>query len=75
MDGVAIGSPLAPILANLFMGYLEKHFLNDLSAPTIPSNYRRYVDDVFCLFKTESEAEKSLDFINTQHYYLYDKSS
>ena len=31
IDGVAMGSPLAPILANLFMGHREDHWLNNYS--------------------------------------------
>ena len=27
-DGVAMGSPLDPVLANFFMGYYETHFIN-----------------------------------------------
>ena len=29
IDGVAMGSPLAPVLANLFMGHHEKNWLNN----------------------------------------------
>ena len=28
IDGVVIGSPLAPVLANLFMGHYEKEWLS-----------------------------------------------
>ena len=27
IDGVAMGSPLAPLLANFFMGFHEKHWI------------------------------------------------
>ncbi|XP_071811646.1 uncharacterized protein [Apostichopus japonicus] len=67
VDGVAMGSPLAPVLANLFMGHLEKQFLNNSSAPFKPYHYRRYVDDIFCLFRNEGEAIDFLQFINTRH--------
>ena len=30
-------------------------------------HYKRYVDDIFCLFKTEIEVEKFYSFINCQH--------
>ena len=29
IDGVAMGSPLAPVLANLFMGHYEKEWLSN----------------------------------------------
>ena len=38
IDGVAMGSPLAPFLANLFMGHYEKEWLNNYDVAS-PSNY------------------------------------
>ena len=65
IDGVAMGSPLAPVLANLFMGHHEMKWPD-----TFPSEilfYQRYVDDTFCLFHTESDALLFFDFINSRH--------
>ena len=39
IDGVAMGSPLAPVLANLFMGHNEKLWLENFQG-TRPSYYR-----------------------------------
>ena len=47
-----MSSPLAPILANLFMGYHEDLWLNNYSGSVVLF-YRRYVDDTFCLFHSE----------------------
>ena len=46
MDGVAMGSPLAPVLTNLFLRRHENTWLKNYQDH---SNlfYRRYVDDVF----------------------------
>ena len=48
IDGVAMGSPLAPILADLWMQKMERK-LNRFSTNK-PVMWLRYVDDVFCLF-------------------------
>ena len=48
-------SPLAPVLANLFMGLQEKIWLEQYQGPRVLF-YCRYVDDTFCLFHSEQDA-------------------
>ena len=64
--GVAMGSPLAPVLANLFLGYHENIWFNKYQGPSVHF-YRRYVDDTFCLFNNEQGALVFFDFLNSQH--------
>ena len=45
VDGVAMGSPLAPVLANLFIGHHEQHWLIQKEAPSVLF-YKRHVDDI-----------------------------
>ena len=45
IDGVAMGSPLAPVLANIFMGFQESKWLNENNLNK-PKFYLRYVDDI-----------------------------
>ena len=44
-----MGSPLAPVLADIFMGFHESKWLNEhnLNKPKI---YLRYVDDILAAF-------------------------
>ena len=65
IDGVAMGSPLGPVLANLFMAIHEKDWLKNCNSP--PIFYRRYVDDIFCLVKNETEANSFLTYLNSKH--------
>ena len=60
-----MGSPLGPALAILFMGYHENKWLNSERLPVL--FYKRYIDDIFCLFKCETDAERFLTFLNRQH--------
>ena len=45
IDGVSMGSPLAPILAKLFMGYHEKDWIEKTQIAK-HTFYKRYVDDI-----------------------------
>ena len=65
-DGVAMGSPLAPALANLFLGHYENIWLRDQKASKVMF-YKRYVDDIFCIFEKEEHFQEFYDFINCQH--------
>ena len=65
--GVAMGSPLAPVHANLFMRYHEKNWLDNYSSSQLQVLlYRRYVDDTFCLFDNEEDALMFFNYINAR---------
>ena len=66
VDGIAMGSPLGPALANLFMGYDEQKWLESDHC-RLAKFYRRYVDDILCLFENEHQSLTFLDFLNSQH--------
>ena len=66
IDGVTMGSPIAPVLANLFLGHYEHLWLNKYKGLLIHF-YRRYVDDTACLFNNQHEALLFFEFLNSQH--------
>ena len=47
-----MGSPLGPSLANAFLVHHEQNWLGSCPLEYRPSYYRRYVDDIFVLFKS-----------------------
>ena len=58
-DGVAMGSPLGPSLANAFLRFHEQIiWLNDYPEDYKPVYYRRYVDDIFALILSPDHLEK-----------------
>ena len=66
-DGVAMGSPLGPTLANLFMSYHEQIWLNECPLDFKPKFYRRYVDDIFILVENIDHIHKFQDYLNSKH--------
>ena len=67
IDGVAMGSPLGTSLANAFLSYYEKNWLNNCPQGFKPVFYRRYVDDIFLLFKSNEHLKYFQDFLNSCH--------
>ena len=54
IDGVAMGSPLAPVLANIFIGFHESKWLNEYNLDK-PKFSLRYVDDILAAFDNEQD--------------------
>ncbi|KAL5253031.1 hypothetical protein ACHWQZ_G015704 [Mnemiopsis leidyi] len=80
IDGCAMGSPLAPILADIFMNHLlepkivrgEHDFLNItfINEPSRPFNlhvFVRYVDNTLAVFDNPEEADRFLTYLNNLH--------
>ena len=62
VEGAAMGSPVSPIVANLYMVYLEQKALS--TAPHPPRFWHRYVDDTFVIHK-EANNQGFLQHINS----------
>ena len=67
VEGLGMGLPLSPTLANIFMSFHEQKWLADCPPDFAPVFYRRYVDDTFVVFKQESHAHLFFQYINAQH--------
>nr|VZI07321.1 unnamed protein product [Spirometra erinaceieuropaei] len=65
VDGVAIGSPLGPLLADVFMGKVERFQLSDQIDKL--KHYGRYVDDIFAIATAETDVATLLDAANQAH--------
>ena len=64
VDGVAMGSPLGPVIANIFMSELESTLVPLMSEDV--SFWARYVDDTFAFVRRGSK-ERILDHLNAFH--------
>ena len=63
VSGLAMGSPLSPILADIFMESMEEIIMTRDTDNCIKF-WRRYVDDIFAIIKKEGEPEHILENIN-----------
>ena len=66
-DGVAMGSPLGPTLANVFLCHWEEIWLKKCPKQFQPLYYRRFMDDTFVLFKSENDVKKFHKYIGSRH--------
>ena len=75
IDGVAMGSPLGPALANICVGYQEAKLFNIAKRLLV---YFRYVDDTFAVFNNEEDCNTFLTHLNSLHpslRFTYEKES
>ena len=63
-NGVAMGSPLGPVLANIFMVHLEQMMIPRLAGQM--SSWYRYVDDTFTFIK-EDDIDSVREALNGFH--------
>ena len=64
VDVVAMGSPLGPALANIFVGFYESKLFEKISRPLY---YCRYVDGTLAIFENASECSLFLTEHNSLH--------
>ena len=64
---VAMGSPLGPTLANVFLYHFEEQWMSDCLIDYKPISYTRYIDDTFLLFSSELHVTKLLNYPNSKH--------
>ncbi|XP_072041101.1 uncharacterized protein [Amphiura filiformis] len=62
--GAAMGSPVSPIVANLFMEWLEQEAITTAPLDCKPKLWRRYVDDILEIINKDS-TQKLTDHLNT----------
>ena len=64
IDGVAMGSPLGPLLANFFMCHIEDILQVN---GKLPAYYKRYVDDTLTIMPNENDVRQFLQDLNQIH--------
>ena len=64
VDGVAMGSPLGPLMANAFMCKIEKQLERENKLPIF---YKRFVDDTLSAMPDPEAASAFLETLNKSH--------
>ena len=67
IDGVVMRSSSGPTIANAFLCFYEKKWLEQCPDKFKSVYYRRYVDDIFVLFKSHDHLIKFRDYLNKCH--------
>ena len=62
-----MGSPLRPTLANAFLWYYKKLWLDNCLTEFKNVVYRIYIDDIFVLFKSKDHLLSFARYMNTRH--------
>ena len=62
-EGLAMSSPLSPVLANIYMEYFEEMALGSTSLK--PTMWLRYVDDTFILWPHQEDVQILFDHVNS----------
>ena len=62
VEGAAMGSPISPIVANLYMEKFEARALS--ASPNLPLMWKRFVDDTFVVMK-KAYKEEFLTYLNS----------
>ena len=64
--GAAMGSPLSPVIANIFMEHFEQSAL--ANSVYVPKIWKRYVDDIFAIWPHGKEhLDTFLSYLNNIH--------
>ena len=62
--GFAMGNPLSPVLAGLFLEHVETEILPKYTGVK-PLYWKRYVDDIISLVPSDFDLNKYMSFINS----------
>ncbi|CAF5019252.1 unnamed protein product [Rotaria sp. Silwood1] len=64
INGVAMGSPLGPVFADIYVNYLENKLMSRLINNGL-LYLRRFVDDTFAIIKKDADLNKIIDILNS----------
>ena len=67
VDGVAMGSPLGSLFANIFLAFHKRNWLTNCPLEFKPLVFRPNIDDWFVVFRFRNHVRPFLDYFNSQY--------
>ena len=68
IQGTAMGTPMAPAIANIFMGWMEQRLLRTSPWSVDPQHWRRFIDDILVIWQHgEERLNQFIKWLNEQH--------
>jgi hypothetical protein len=64
---------VSPTLADIFLSFHETRWLENCPLQFKHVLHRRYVDDTFLLFRSESHVYQFLNYLNSQHLSIHSR--
>jgi hypothetical protein len=66
--GIAMGSPISGLIAEIFLQYYEQHIVKNNLDSNIITYYNRYVDDILVIYDSQkTNINNILNFMNSLH--------
>ena len=67
VEGIIMGNPLGPTMANFFMAHLEEKNLGEkCNGPLLPKLYLRYIDEAYAIFNSNQNYDEFFPILNAQ---------
>ena len=67
VDGLGMGLPLSPTVANVFLCFHETTWLQNCPEDFKPVFFKRYMDDTFAVFRNKNHVSSFLQYLNDKH--------
>jgi hypothetical protein len=64
IDGISMGSPLGPLLADIFMSHIENSVIGTAEPSLV---YNRYVDDILVFASSAAQSKELFESLNCVH--------
>ena len=73
MDGLPMGSPISPIMSEIFLQYLEDQYIEKIKKQFNITYYCRFVDDIFIIYENSNDILHKFNNIHSKLQYTLER--